>query len=65
VEIEEPFGILPLEVISNKAKADIIEIINRQDAVKFVALTQDRPAQENINSSIFRLEEVRELAKMW
>jgi hypothetical protein len=30
VENEEPFSILPLEVIANKAKADIIELFNKQ-----------------------------------
>lgn len=29
-EIEEPFSILPLEVIANKAKVDIIELFNSQ-----------------------------------
>ena len=65
VEIEEPFGILPLEVISNKAKADMIEIVNREVKVKDVALTQDRSAQVDVNSKVFKLEEARDLAKMW
>jgi len=65
VEIEEPFGILPLEVISNKAKADMIEIVNREVQVKDVALTQDRAAQVDVNSKVFKLEEARDLAKMW
>jgi hypothetical protein len=31
VENEEPFTILPLDVIANKAKADIIELFNKQE----------------------------------
>lgn len=65
MEIEEPFGILPLEVISNKAKADMIEIVNREVKVKDVALTQDRGAQVDVNSKVFKLEEARDMAKMW
>jgi hypothetical protein len=65
VEIEEPFGILPLEVISNKAKADMFEIINRESIVKDVALVQDRSAQIEVNSKLFKLEDARDLAKMW
>ena len=55
VEIEDPFGILPLEVISNKAKADVIEIINRQEVVKDVCLTPESTGQEEINGQIFKL----------
>ena len=55
VEIEDPFGILPLEVISNKAKADVIEIMNRQDVVKDVCLTPESSGQEEINGQIFKV----------
>lgn len=65
VEIEEPFGILPLEVISNKAKADIIEIMNRQDTVKDIACTEESPAQTKVNGTVFDLPQSREPAKMW
>ena len=65
MEIEEPFGILPLEVISNKAKADIIEIMNRQDTVKDIACTEESPAQTKVNRTVFDLPQSREPAKMW
>jgi hypothetical protein len=65
VEIEEPFGILPLEVISNKSKADMFEIVNRENAVKDIALVQDRSSQMEVNSKLFKLEDARDLAKMW
>lgn len=55
VEIEDPFGILPLEVISNKAKADVLEIMNRQDVVKDMILTPESRSQEEINSTIFKV----------
>lgn len=64
VEIEEPFGILPLEVISNKAQADMAELINRQHTIQDVAC-DSKPAQEELNGKLFELEEARELAKMW
>jgi hypothetical protein len=60
VEIEDPFGILPLEVISNKAKADVIEIMNRQDVVKDVCLTPESEGQEKMNSSVFTVPMMRE-----
>lgn len=34
VENEEPFSILPLEVIADKAKADIIELYNKQHSYR-------------------------------
>jgi hypothetical protein len=58
VEIEDPFGILPLEVISNKAKADIIEILNREDVVKDVAMSDSGPAQEAVNGRLFTLPQI-------
>jgi hypothetical protein len=60
VEIEDPFGILPLEVISNKAKADVIEIMNRQDTVKDVCLTPESAAQEDVNKSVFKIPMMKE-----
>ena len=65
MEIEDPFGILPLEVISNKAQADMTELINRQHTIQDVALTTNKPAQEDLNSKVFKLQDARELAKMW
>jgi predicted membrane chloride channel (bestrophin family) len=65
VEIEEPFGILPLEVISNKSKADMFEIVNRKNVVKDIALVQDRSSQVEVNSKLFKLEDARDLAEMW
>jgi hypothetical protein len=56
VQIEDPFGILPLEVISNKAKADMIELVNREHEVKAVASVRDGPAQEEANFATFELE---------
>lgn len=55
MEIEDPFGILPLEVISNKAKADVIEIMNRQEVVKDVCLTEESTGQQEVNSSVFKI----------
>jgi hypothetical protein len=60
VEIEDPFGILPLEVISNKAKADVIEIMNRQDTVKDVCLTRESAAQEEVNSTVFKVPMIKD-----
>lgn len=37
IEIEEPFGILPLEAISAKAIADVIELVNNQVAAADMA----------------------------
>lgn len=55
VEIEDPFGILALEAIAGKAKADIIETINRQDPVRNLAL-QERVAQEDANGALFKMQ---------
>lgn len=53
VENEEPFSILPLEVIANKAKADIIELFNKQvqnretSAIEYI-YTSDNNIFENV-----------------
>ena len=53
VENEEPFTILPLEVIANKAKADIIELFNKQvqnretSAIEYI-YTSDNNIFENV-----------------
>jgi predicted membrane chloride channel (bestrophin family) len=49
VENEEPFSILPLEVIANKAKADIIELMNKQeDNRDFSAIRYDYVPEHSV-----------------
>jgi hypothetical protein len=43
------------EVIANKARADCIEIINRQNTVKDICMTHDRVTQQGVNTSFFNL----------
>lgn len=47
VENEEPFSILPLEVIANKAKADIIELFNNQQSNRDFSAVQYTYTPEN------------------
>lgn len=48
VEIEEPFGILPLELISKKAQANIRELLMREDAVKSCVESVDMLESDNM-----------------
>ena len=53
VENEEPFSILPLEVIAGKAKTDIIELMNKQrENRRFADVVYD---YSEATSSVFKL----------
>lgn len=53
VENEEPFSILPLEVIAGKAKTDIVELMNKQrENRKFADVVYD---YSEATSAVFKL----------
>jgi hypothetical protein len=43
------------ESISGKSRADVIEIISRQDTVKVVAISGNASQQHDINNEIFKI----------
>lgn len=53
VEIEEPFGILPLEVIADRSRQDTVELVNRQ--MDTYLAREDTVQSKALNADLFKM----------